>query len=315
MKLIWVVIPLVLIGIIGIQESLADESTFSLKSPKQQTDAGVLPHEVECRGGLVAIFKANDNTPGCVHIISSYKLFQRGWSPHPIISENHYVTLTTDKSEYKLGEPIIIRLKNIGTSVATFSNGAYGIGIFFNNEFICCASTDARVQLDSNVEITYTWNQYGIDSDIIAGNYEINTSYGVPEGKGELGLPITIVNERVVSGDAANVKLSTDKPRYTIYENIIITMENVGNSDAHYPGIPVGFWITDEYGDVVLSTQGNAEAVGWLKSGESKIYEWNQINEFTKKSVNPGKFTITTDWDNLKTNHFFIIDSPPDFEE
>ena len=81
---VWVVIPLLLIGIIGIQESLADEKTWSLSkfidSPKQQMKNGILPSEVECKVGLVPIFKSSDNHPACVKPQTAEKLIERGWA-------------------------------------------------------------------------------------------------------------------------------------------------------------------------------------------------------------------------------------------
>jgi len=114
MILVWVVIPLLLIGIIGIQELFAEQSsgkpawvtnsdkvcgdrlcsevdesftnekTWKLSefidSPKQQMKNGILPSEVECKVGLVPILKSSDNLPVCVKPQTAKKLIERGWA-------------------------------------------------------------------------------------------------------------------------------------------------------------------------------------------------------------------------------------------
>ena len=50
------------------------------KTPKQQTDVGILPSEVECKNGLELIFKATDGSPACVKPSTAEKLIERGWA-------------------------------------------------------------------------------------------------------------------------------------------------------------------------------------------------------------------------------------------
>ncbi len=50
-----------------------------LKTPKQQTDVGILPSEVECKEGLELIFKYN-GSPACVKPSTAEKLIERGWA-------------------------------------------------------------------------------------------------------------------------------------------------------------------------------------------------------------------------------------------
>jgi len=95
MRLVWVVIPLVLFGIIGIQESFAEELTPQMiknmvenlspefKTPKQQINVGILPSEVQCKAGLELIFKSTDGSPACVKPSSVEKLIERSWGIIP----------------------------------------------------------------------------------------------------------------------------------------------------------------------------------------------------------------------------------------
>ena len=82
--LVWIVIPLLLIGIVGIQESFADEKIWLLSefvdNPKQQMKNGILPSEVRCNVGLVLIFKSSNNLPACVKPPTAERLIERGWA-------------------------------------------------------------------------------------------------------------------------------------------------------------------------------------------------------------------------------------------
>ncbi len=61
MRLVWIVIPLVLFGIIGMQESFAEE----IPSPRQQVKNGILPEDVVCKENRVLVLRTNGN-PACV---------------------------------------------------------------------------------------------------------------------------------------------------------------------------------------------------------------------------------------------------------
>jgi len=74
MRLVWVVIPLVLIGIIGIQESFAQESEF-IASPKHQLESGIAPEDITCRDNLVLVLRTN-GSPVCVKDSTSERF---GW--------------------------------------------------------------------------------------------------------------------------------------------------------------------------------------------------------------------------------------------
>ncbi len=49
------------------------------KTPKQQTDVGILPSEVECKEGFQLIFKYS-GSPACVKSTTAIKLVERGWT-------------------------------------------------------------------------------------------------------------------------------------------------------------------------------------------------------------------------------------------
>ncbi len=108
MWLVWVVIPLVVFSIIGIQESFADQAsgkpawevssdkvcgdklcsespntqqskTVKL-SPLKQFKNGVSPYYIVCEDNLQIIIKKNNNLPACVKPETALKLLERGWT-------------------------------------------------------------------------------------------------------------------------------------------------------------------------------------------------------------------------------------------
>jgi len=83
--LVWAIIPLVLFGIIGIQESF---EAF-IASPKHQLESGIAPEDITCRDSLVLVLRTNDN-PACVKETTSKKL---GWK---IIEQNYGPTDKTN---------------------------------------------------------------------------------------------------------------------------------------------------------------------------------------------------------------------------
>ncbi len=75
--LIWTIIPLVLFGIIGIQESFEEDYSYNfgkmdlyrgsdIDSPKVQFENGAERHEILCKDGLYLVYKTSDGSPACV---------------------------------------------------------------------------------------------------------------------------------------------------------------------------------------------------------------------------------------------------------
>ena len=124
MRWIWVVIPLVLFGIVGIQESFAEKSEL-IASPRHQLESGIAPENIQCREDRVLVLRTNGN-PSCVKPQTAEKLIQRGWA----IDVKVNVKIYTDKSEYKQGEEINITMKNEGTEDVFFKNESLGFTIF-----------------------------------------------------------------------------------------------------------------------------------------------------------------------------------------
>ncbi len=78
MRWIWIVIPLILVGIVGISESFAQELEI-IASPKHQLESGILPDDIQCRDNRILVLRPNGN-PACVSPQTAEKLMERGWA-------------------------------------------------------------------------------------------------------------------------------------------------------------------------------------------------------------------------------------------
>jgi len=91
-RLVWLVIPLVLFGVIGISESFAESE------------------EQYCDEGLVLIQKISKSSLACVKLHTAEKLIERKWAVKVI--ETPPVLLETDKNIYKKGDMIEVTITN-----------------------------------------------------------------------------------------------------------------------------------------------------------------------------------------------------------
>ena len=92
MRLVWVVIPLVLFSIVGIQESF--EAFF--QSPKYQLESGIAPEDIICREDLILVLRINGN-PVCVTERTAERISERlDWK---IIQKNVTEEISITKSQ------------------------------------------------------------------------------------------------------------------------------------------------------------------------------------------------------------------------
>jgi hypothetical protein len=168
----------VLIIIFSSNYVLAQES----ESPLKQLRMGVLPSEVKCSDGLQLILRSSDNRPGCVTPQTAVKLVERGWGKLIEVSNISKQTskamsmyITPEKKVYKIGEPISIILKNIGTERLTHPDSAHGIEIRNpDNVVTCCLGLAVVTHLEPNSTFTYHWVIMDWNNDPPkTGNYTI----------------------------------------------------------------------------------------------------------------------------------------------
>ncbi|HMK32223.1 MAG TPA: hypothetical protein VK431_01215 [Nitrosopumilaceae archaeon] len=86
------------------------------------------------------------------------------------------LSVITEKTNFRLGEPINIKIVNSGTVPLTFSDASYGLKIKQLDGIMLYspASTQVISVLESKEEKTFVWNQIKSDgSKIIEGRYKI----------------------------------------------------------------------------------------------------------------------------------------------
>jgi hypothetical protein len=86
------------------------------------------------------------------------------------------LSVITEKTNFRLGEPINIKIINSGTVPLTFSDASYGLKIKQLDGIVFYSSLSAQVisVLEPREEKTFVWNQTKSDgSKIIEGRYKI----------------------------------------------------------------------------------------------------------------------------------------------
>jgi len=100
-----------------------------------------------------------------------------------VFVEGPSVSVVTEKSDFKIGEEIKIRIVNSGTVPLTFSDASYGLRITGLSGILMHTPVSARVisNLDPGDEIEISWDQIKNDGNpALEGLYKIS-SKGVDE--------------------------------------------------------------------------------------------------------------------------------------
>ena len=100
-----------------------------------------------------------------------------------VFVEGPSVSVVTEKSDFKKGEEIKIRIVNSGTVPLTFSDSSYGLKITGLSGILMYTPISAQVisHLDPGDEIELSWNQIKNDDNAaLEGLYKISTK-GVDE--------------------------------------------------------------------------------------------------------------------------------------
>ena len=95
-----------------------------------------------------------------------------------VFVEGSSVSIVTEKSDFKKGEQINIRIVNSGTTSLTFSDTSYGLRITGLSGILMYAPTAAQVisTLEPGDEIKFSWDQTKNDGDsVLEGLYKIST--------------------------------------------------------------------------------------------------------------------------------------------
>ena len=115
-----------------------------------------------------------------------------------VFVEGPSVSVVTEKSDFKKGEDIKIRIVNSGTVPLSFSDGSYGLritglsGILMYSSWI--STEDIISSLDPGEEVSFSWDQIKNDGDeALEGLYKISVNGMDNEGNNvEKSITITI---------------------------------------------------------------------------------------------------------------------------
>ena len=111
-----------------------------------------------------------------------------------VFVEGPSVSVVTEKSDFKKGEEIKIRIVNSGTVPLTFSDSSYGLKITGLTGILMYTPVSAQVisHLDPGDEIELSWNQIKNDDNAaLEGLYKISTK-GVDEQENNVEKSTTI---------------------------------------------------------------------------------------------------------------------------
>ena len=100
-----------------------------------------------------------------------------------VFVEGSSISVVTEKSDFKIGEEISIRIVNSGTTSLTFSDASYGLRITGLSGMLMYTPSTAQVisNLEPGDEIEFSWDQTKNDGDTtLEGLYKISAK-GVDE--------------------------------------------------------------------------------------------------------------------------------------
>jgi hypothetical protein len=116
----------------------------------------------------------------CVGMISGLILGLVAYSQNSheqlVFEDGSSISILTEKTDFKLGEQISIKIVNSGTVPLTFSDASYGLKVTGMDGVIYYVPVAAQVvtKLEPKEEVTFVWNQKRLDnSDSLQGRYKI----------------------------------------------------------------------------------------------------------------------------------------------
>ena len=111
-----------------------------------------------------------------------------------VFVEGSSISVVTEKSDFKKGEEINIRIVNSGTTSLTFSDTSYGLKITGLSGILMYAPSTAQVisSLEPGDEIEFSWDQTKNDGDTaLEGLYKISAK-GVDEQENNVEKSTTV---------------------------------------------------------------------------------------------------------------------------
>ena len=184
------------------------------------------------------------------------------------------IEISTDRTDYLLGEEVVITITNTGNNNVIVPNGYWvedtkGTIVYTPNMVAYMRP------LAPGESISYSWDQIGDDGyQVEVGAYVICTD--------KASVDINII-------ESVPIEVTVDKTVYEQGETVVITMTNAGNKQAVIPG---AYWIEDSIGNIIFTPNMPAYMIP-LAPGASIEFTWDMTDDMGNQVV-PGTYSVCT---------------------
>ena len=286
MKWIWVVIPLILVGIVGISESFAQELEI-IASPKHQLESGILPDDIQCRDNRILVLRPNGN-PACLTPQTAEKLMERGWTISLTNVEDKNPTNTI---------PVDLDSSNI---------------IDANNQFAIDFYSQASLESDQNIFFS-PWSimtAFAIVSEGARGNTaeEMQNVFGFSSNKIQRQNEFKSVNDELNQEDSsyslqvANALWLADffeplKEYVDIakkyYDSEVSAVDFVGDEGVD----TINSWAAEKTNDKIktILPPGSTDAFTRLVITNAIYFKGTWVTQFNEENTREQNFTVDSD--------------------
>lgn len=134
----------------------------------------------------------------CVGVLAGFLygmyLFDLKNPGHLVYVDGSSISIVTEKSDFKKGEEIKIRIVNSGTTPLTFSDTSYGLQVTGLSGVLMYSPTSVQVisKLEPQQEIEFVWDQMKNNGDpALEGLYKIHVA-GLDDQQNKVEKSITI---------------------------------------------------------------------------------------------------------------------------
>ena len=113
-----------------------------------------------------------------------------------VFVEGSSLSIVTEKSDFKKGEPIQVRIVNSGTTPLTFPDTSYGFRITGLSGILMYAPAggDLESNLEPRQEVEFVWDQVKIDGDMaLEGLYKIHAKGHDPQNDSVEGSSTVVI--------------------------------------------------------------------------------------------------------------------------
>ena len=104
-------------------------------------------------------------------------MYEFGIEEQLVYVDGTSLSIVTEKTDFKLGEPITIKIVNSGTDELKFSDTSYGLVIKQLDSIPVYSPISSQIisKLESHEEVEFIWNQLKNDeTQILEGAYKIS---------------------------------------------------------------------------------------------------------------------------------------------